>query len=96
VPHEGVPDTGHWLAARRRVNPAHLEPVTHQVNVLRSQAPERTREYLQAAITSCPKGHPYDEANTQWRTTKTGYPSRRCAECNRVRTREWKAARKKS
>lgn len=37
-------------------NPAHLEPVTQQVNLRRAAD----------AITHCPNDHPYDEANTRW------------------------------
>jgi hypothetical protein len=79
---------------RRCCNPAHLEAVTRAVNVQRSQAPELTHEYMLEMITCCPQGHPYDEANTQWRIIKGGYRTRRCAECNRAGVRAWKAAKR--
>lgn len=55
------------------VNPVHLEPVTSAENVRRAAA----------AITHCPAGHPYDEANT--RIVKGGY--RQCRTCDRERAR---------
>lgn len=59
--------------------PAHLEPVTHQENMRRAFA----------GITHCPRGHPYDEANTY-----TGDGRRTCRACRREgmrRTRQAKA-----
>jgi hypothetical protein len=44
---------------RRCVNPAHLEPVTHQENGRRSVIARRTH---------CPQGHPYSDENTyRWK-----------------------------
>jgi hypothetical protein len=51
------------------VNPAHLEPVTHRVNVLRGTA----------LVTSCPSGHPYDDNNTS--VSPRGH--RMCRACHR-------------
>ena len=42
------------------VNPAHLEPVTMQINTLRGISPSAKA----AAKTHCPQGHPYDLLNT--------------------------------
>ena len=42
------------------VNPDHLEPVTLRVNLRRG----KTVTAKNAAATHCPKGHPYDAANT--------------------------------
>lgn len=53
--------------------PAHLEVVTHQVNMRRSR---------KGSATHCPKGHPYDEANTYW---YKGWRS--CRLCHRDRQR---------
>lgn len=39
------------------------------------------------SVTECPKGHPYDEANTVWGTAASGRPSRECRECMRLRSR---------
>ncbi len=52
------------------VNPDHLEAVTSHENLLRGTA----------LITSCPKGHPYDEANTY--RDKNGH--RTCRACHRI------------
>lgn len=60
-------------------NPWHLEVVT----------PEENRRRQAAAITHCPEGHPYDEANTYIKPDG----NRNCKACKRRRTREWRAAR---
>jgi hypothetical protein len=67
---------GRTCLHRRCVNPAHLEPVTPRENVLRG----RTFVADNVAKTHCPKGHPYDEANT--RRYKGG---RVCRACDRAR-----------
>lgn len=56
-------------------NPAHLEPVTHRVNILRGQA----FSAINARKTHCPKGHRYAGANL---VTRRG-GSRRCRLCER-------------
>lgn len=52
------------------VNPSHMEPVTPRENVLRGN----TIAARNAAVTHCPQGHPYNEANTKlrngWRVCK--------------------------
>ena len=53
----------HLCRVRHCVNPAHLEPVTHAVNMDRGEIRERQHEAMRA-ITHCPRGHAYDEANT--------------------------------
>ncbi|MFJ4852417.1 HNH endonuclease signature motif containing protein [Streptomyces sp. NPDC088730] len=58
---------------RRCVNPAHLEAVTHRANLLRG----KTIVAAAARKTHCPKGHPYDEANT----VVQGDGARRCRTC---------------
>jgi hypothetical protein len=57
-------------------NPAHLEPVTRRINLLRGD----TITARNAAVTHCSKGHPFDEANTYYR--KNG--GRFCRACNRA------------
>lgn len=57
----------HLCRNRYCVNPAHLEPVTFAEN-------QRRRAM---AVTECPKGHPYDEANTY-----NGPRGRNCRACN--------------
>jgi 5-methylcytosine-specific restriction endonuclease McrA len=61
------------------VSPAHLEAVTQAENIRRG----RSLSTVHALRTSCPKGHPYDEANT-YRDAKGG---RRCRACSRDRMR---------
>lgn len=72
---EGL-DLDHLCRVRHCVNPAHLEPVTRRVNLSRGIRPGR----YQAAKTHCPKGHPYDAANTSM-----DGGSRRCLTCHRER-----------
>jgi hypothetical protein len=64
------------------VNPDHLEPVTHQVNVARGlHGRERTH---------CPHGHPYDEANSYVYKGRT-----HCRACNREASRRYNAERRR-
>lgn len=60
------------------VNPAHLEPVTHQVNCQRGT--RATKEY-------CDNGHEFTEENTT--IEKRGW--RRCKQCHRDQERERRA-----
>jgi hypothetical protein len=69
------------------VRPDHLEPVTQRENVLRGD----TFQARNAAKTHCPKGHPYDEANTK--VDKRG--RRSCKECHRERNRSRKRRARK-
>lgn len=73
----------HLCRVRNCVNPAHLEPVTNRVNVLRgiSMVAENAKK------THCPNDHEYTPDNITW--TKT-YPDgrksgRRCKKCMRDR-----------
>lgn len=66
----------HLCRNRACVNPAHLEPVTHQVNVLRGTAPPA----VNAAKTHCKRGHEFTPENT---VIKSG-PRRECRTCKRV------------
>ncbi len=50
----------HLCRVRHCVNPEHLEPVTQRENILRGECPAA----LNARMTECPRGHPFDEANT--------------------------------
>lgn len=53
----------HLCRNTRCVNPDHLQPVTTQINVLRGYGPSAKA----SRATHCPKGHPYDAANTSYR-----------------------------
>ena len=63
----------HLCRVRCCANPSHLEPVTHKVNTLRGQAPSA----INARLTHCPAGHPYDDENTY----KDGLKYRHCKIC---------------
>jgi hypothetical protein len=55
-------DLDHLCRVRSCVNPAHLEPVTRQVNASRGIA-GKVAAAKQLAKTHCPQGHPYDGGN---------------------------------
>jgi hypothetical protein len=63
----------HLCRVRRCVNPQHLETVTQRENLHRGD----TVNVRYASRTHCPKGHPFDEANTYVRSTG----ARRCRAC---------------
>lgn len=74
LPRELVID--HLCRNPRCINLEHLEPVTHTENVRRGNAGKAN-----AAITHCPRNHPYDEENTRV------YGGRRhCRACERLRS----------
>lgn len=75
----------HTCKNRRCINPAHLEAVTHHVNVLRGDIGGWQRRR-----THCPKGHAYDTENTY--ITPTG--ARACRACSRKRDIERRARQK--
>src|SRR4051812_24706130 len=55
----------HLCRNRRCVNPRHIELVLGAENTRRGAAGQATRA-RHAAKSHCPKGHPYDAANTIW------------------------------
>lgn len=69
----------HTCRVRACWNVLHLEPVTQRENVLRAPT---ALAALNAAKTHCPKGHPYDAANTAHRNGR-----RHCRTCDRERHR---------
>lgn len=74
-----VPDglvLDHLCRNRRCVNPAHLEPVTQQSNLLRAVGMGQAN----TKKTHCPAGHPYSEENTY---IPPGRPNRMCRACRR-------------
>ncbi len=77
IPHGLVLD--HLCRVRHCVNPAHLDPVTDRINILRGVSPY-ARKARQAA---CLAGHPFDEANTYVNRNGT----RHCLVCRGIRRR---------
>jgi len=75
----------HGCRHRNCANVAHLEPVTNRENLLRGD----TITAACAAATHCPKGHPYDEANTY----RKPRGDRNCRTCHRERMRQLRAVR---
>ncbi|WP_275463353.1 HNH endonuclease signature motif containing protein [Streptomyces noursei] len=73
----------HRCRRRECVNPDHLDAVTHRVNILRSTNHVARR----AAVTHCPAGHPYDQANTI--RAKNG--TRKCRACKNASARAARA-----
>ena len=65
------------------VNPAHLEPVTRKVNILRGTGIGA----LNARKTTCLRGHPFDEENTFIYSFGPRAGARHCRICGRDRKR---------
>ena len=76
----------HTCRNRKCVNPSHLEPVTHKVNVLRGCSPGS----VNAAKTHCMNGHEFNKTNTQ--ITPRG--SRFCRACNSASVKKYKLKKK--
>jgi len=57
-------------------NPAHLEPVTQRINLLRGETIPAAR----AAVTHCPRGHEYTVENTRVSSRNQRY----CRACGRI------------
>jgi len=79
-------DLDHLCRVRHCVNPAHLEAVTHQVNMLRGD----TWAAANAAKTHCVHGHEFTEENT-YITPQGG---RSCRTCRRKRLVELRKRRR--
>lgn len=80
----------HLCRVTHCVNPAHLEAVTHQVNMLRGAtifAQQIAR--VDADGATCPHGHPYPES------LRTFKGKRQCWPCTQVRNRTQNARRRK-
>lgn len=79
----------HLCRVRCCINPAHLEPVTGSINVLRGNGPAVTKARNQS-IVNCPQGHLYSVENTY--IDKTG--ARNCRMCHRILERTRRKAKK--
>ncbi len=77
----------HLCNNKRCVNPSHLEPVSMAENIRRADLFYGIR----SAVTQCPHGHSYDEANTARRNGR-----RHCRACDRERARIIRERRKAS
>ena len=78
----------HLCRVRACCNPAHLEPVTQQVNIMRGRTPEVMR-LRHAARTHCPAGHEYRGDNVGYRKAKR-WVARYCMACARVAALKYK------
>ena len=83
----------HLCRVRHCVTPDHMEPVTPQENTRRGNLWMRRGSH-ERAKTHCPKGHPYDDENTNRRKGRGNTLRRDCRECHRARSKAWKQARK--
>lgn len=83
IPDEMV--VGHKCDTPPCCNPGHLVAMTELQNSADMIAKQRNFEQQR---TECPKGHPYDAANTLFVTAKSGRPARQCRTCNREKQHE--------
>lgn len=74
----------HLCRVRHCVNPDHLEPVTHGVNISRGVFSKRT---------SCKNGHEYTEENTYYHPS-TNF--RECRKCMRAWAKNYRLTRQKA
>lgn len=72
----------HLCRVRNCVNPAHLEPVTNQVNADRG---------ARATQTHCRRGHEMAGDNLRRYTNAAGWTSRFCVACGKIRASRAKA-----
>ncbi len=78
----------HLCRNRACVRFDHLELVTRRTNTLRGHSPSA----INARKYRCPKGHPYNHANTLITTSK-GRQRRVCRVCHRAAWHKWKKKR---
>lgn len=75
----------HYCDNRPCCDPVHLWTGLPHQNSLDMVNKGRCHEW---SVIECPRGHPYDEANTRWKTAASGRPARECKECNRMWSRQ--------
>jgi hypothetical protein len=84
--HNEDPECPGGLCVHRRcVSPAHLEPASTKVNLLRSS---NTLAGVNARLAECRQGHPFDEVNTRVYVDRRGRAHRVCRKCELKRGRE--------
>lgn len=83
----------HLCSRKGCVNPDHLELVSAKENCRRGMA-NRKKSLFGLRVTHCVHGHEYTDANTYWRTLKTGRRKRSCRTCSRAGVNAWKRKRR--
>lgn len=78
----------HLCRTRCCVNPAHLEPVTQHVNILRGVG----RAAVHAALTHCKRGHAFVNDGAVYAQSHNGRRRRTCLACRRGLYQERSAA----
>lgn len=91
LPPQGM-HTDHLCRNHACVRRTHLEVVTPQINTRRGIAGEGSRSRARA-VTHCPRGHAYDEANT-YTALSGGYLCRGCRQCRREASRRHAAKKR--
>lgn len=87
----GTASLDHLCRTPGCVNPRHLDPVTHLVNVQRGIGAATTKTFY-ANHATCPKDHPLSGENLYTHRTKAGYINKQCRQCRRDTKRARRAA----
>ena len=70
----------HLCRNRKCVNPNHMEPVTHKINIQRGDSGLHN-----ALKTHCPQGHEYNKENTMFYRNL-----RKCRVCHKLHCKNWR------
>jgi hypothetical protein len=71
----------------RCVNPEHLEPTTHNDNIVTKG--KSNAAYLNSIKTHCNQGHEFTQENTYYHTNKWGKKNRTCKTCHKKRVENY-------